>query len=867
MQRQLAPPKEMVVATKADKDAFMEETGDLLLESRLRKERDSLKRPRAKNFAPVPGKRLNPIMVAKRLMNQKLTSVADVAAVLTRHQKLDTNVGRVLSPKEKLEAEERAREIRVANRSERYQKRLEQIREEEKKIADRVKSRESIFKGPGGNPLSPHARQRIYAEHGGPALRNIVQSDAATAKENGGIMSKEERLDYLAAEEESAVGEVVERLVAQIDRQHADNKENAELAYEAELSSKIVQLNASHTDKAPVKVVLQSGREVHFVAQYAKLASLIQKARHDIHSQYGQKRKALLEAYRNGTLEPLPQEILHSEELEPSTHAVTVSWASLGDKFYAPSWPDSVTHTTLDAASISQSANGRWSANPHILGVDKPSTPEDFDHLINYAYPSTVDERQLSRERALERAYEETELRACQDILNLRQQLTRRFAEILEPGTSKTHRTVETQKAIVVVPTGTAEEPVFTLLDQDKLHVLRRSLPAAQYSFTNTILDELENACSNLQASRLRYGLEDSKLDDETSSQARVHADYIRKNLHYAEPEFVSTPQLLDRLAYIRDATDLVITELERPRGRHLADMRTTFDSIIAARSSAVSRLANLPAEEEMLTRKAAAEAIARADVGSDELDALNKQLSERQRLEKIVSDIDEQHPFATDLLRRQEQRREEVVNLQNEINELTETIKADEAERDQLEARFVAEHKEVAKKPSAEQKDDNSTKTDTSPAVTESVSPSAATADTTLATKTNQTKLEITRLRFTAVNNKLKDEQARLSNLHRQQRRLTSLSVREEHWQTLAKQNNLGSRTFVDRAVEIALQKRQRAGDDGNGNGNENDDDDKSTRRESQQQKEGEKEEVVLPDRNRGFMGKIPILGRFVGR
>src|SRR5271170_785728 len=168
LQRQLSPPDELVKTTQADIDRITSKYDPVDLEEKKR--RKTLK-------LPILGQMLPQDIRARKLMDQKATSVADVAFVLGMQSKL-------ANPNEGW----REREKRLANkgvgRSRKYRKRLQilgqQREEQEKMIAKRADLVEIVNGNEGQLRLESYAAKRISMEYQGRVIR---PGEASSLKE------------------------------------------------------------------------------------------------------------------------------------------------------------------------------------------------------------------------------------------------------------------------------------------------------------------------------------------------------------------------------------------------------------------------------------------------------------------------------------------------------------------------------------------------------------------------------------------------------------------------------------------------------------------------------------------------------------
>lgn len=161
LQRQLSPPDALVRVTQEDIDTFRAKVGSPvdIQELAARNELSSEKIPKLNEILP---KKLQ----AKRLMDQKATSVADAAFVLDW-------ISSGPNPLERLTEVETNRTLRKRERTKRARRRINLIREELEKKQEAIQQRAALAQEDGAPqdrsrlPLSLGALQRLSMDHHG----------------------------------------------------------------------------------------------------------------------------------------------------------------------------------------------------------------------------------------------------------------------------------------------------------------------------------------------------------------------------------------------------------------------------------------------------------------------------------------------------------------------------------------------------------------------------------------------------------------------------------------------------------------------------------------------------------------------------
>ena len=156
LQRQLEPPDEMVVTTEEDVEKVKRKYSPAQIDGLIRQHKVKL---------PIVGQLLPKKMRARKLMDQKATSVADLALCLGLQEKQGWNLKRQLQERGKQRREDMAEKTRL------YRRRMRFIEEEWKQIAvEQRKLAASVNRShrTGGNVgLDSYARRRIAMAQNG----------------------------------------------------------------------------------------------------------------------------------------------------------------------------------------------------------------------------------------------------------------------------------------------------------------------------------------------------------------------------------------------------------------------------------------------------------------------------------------------------------------------------------------------------------------------------------------------------------------------------------------------------------------------------------------------------------------------------
>jgi hypothetical protein len=304
LQRQLSPPRAMVATTEKDIDAIKAGADPLILKDRL--ERRDL-------ILPTIGTRLPQNLLARRLMDQKATSVADARFVTQLYLEGQT-------PTEMRRARLKKFKNRMAQMGRRAKLRLQKIRQLEARKRDLIRQlaaeAQSARHVDGHLTLTRHAAARISSEHLG------------FSRKGGGLVN----LTKIKAAEEGKATE------AQLRESMAD----VQVQIDALLSGK--PLPQTETEDADVEA--------------------------DNSAEIDQAETKVSSSADEGT--SVPEET--PEDHEPM---VKIMWADQRDSTYAAEdWPEGVIHGSLERVALSRNLDGgrsRTTRSVHVIGGEQDS--------------------------------------------------------------------------------------------------------------------------------------------------------------------------------------------------------------------------------------------------------------------------------------------------------------------------------------------------------------------------------------------------------------------------------------------------------------------------------------------------------------
>ncbi|KAK5947515.1 hypothetical protein PMZ80_001666 [Knufia obscura] len=437
--RQLDPPRELRIATQTDVENALTALGPMAQEKldSLSQARGSHKR---KFVMPVPGKRLPQFVVARRLMNQKATSVADVAATLTRMSEASK-----LTPQQALAISKEQKKERELLLSGKALKRLADIRVREvAKAAELEKREEYATARPGLPKIEKHALSRISLEfdgavdlvRGGVTGADLLDSkDEATEGETGAQRALDEALLMMQAEKEDKINAITDQVSAQVEERlarmtHAE-REQAEKAHviarglkREEMDARIRQVAEElkqereqmqrkyptptreqqaqlHKQKnlAAAKIAATKKAEeqrVTWGGLYAEIGPAVDQAFTKIDEAWSSRLAQLQEDVET-------EKVRHGDT---ANHDVEIRWADIRDGTYAREWPDSVIHAEIQPKAVIKTAGTTVRQHFH-LDEDEQPIPEQRSqvprtqastvHVFGSDVPDDVDNTNKTR--------------------------------------------------------------------------------------------------------------------------------------------------------------------------------------------------------------------------------------------------------------------------------------------------------------------------------------------------------------------------------------------------------------------------------------------------------------------------------------
>lgn len=395
--RQLKPPKELTIATQEDLDnlkkgfdpvEWLEKTENVLPNTKLLQ-------------PPVVGERLPRKMLAKRLMNQAATSVADIAAILTRQttaegfdqaqrkkrkEKQTVVKALGLTPQqtrdqviERKKAHEEALSIRASNR-------LAEIRKKEEAKAEQLRQRQQYLAArPGMVKIDDHTTDRISIEYDGvgQTLTMIDEADRGNRAENGASAALRVALENIENEKqvqtqnlEKSMGAQIEQRLMELTESERSEIEKEVEAERAQRQSEIdAQVSATRDEYKQQRLRLyeQEPASIERTRALRKLSrdsqAEVYKLKRDLRTRYLKwagpfasiatevdKAMSTIDANWEATLAELREKVEAEKEdhANPDNHEVEIRWANLRDGTYAESWPETVFHAELEPKAVSK---------------------------------------------------------------------------------------------------------------------------------------------------------------------------------------------------------------------------------------------------------------------------------------------------------------------------------------------------------------------------------------------------------------------------------------------------------------------------------------------------------------------------------
>ena len=408
LKRQLDPPKEVRIATEEDVERAKRSLGPKMQE-KLDNISTHRGADRGKFVMPVPGKRLPQFLVAKRLMNQKATSVADVAATLARLSGANQRTPQQILTMDK--EQRKKRELRLSGKA---LKRLADIRTREAaKAAELDMRQEYAVPRPGYPKIDKHSLARMSTEfdgavdltHGALTRADLLDlKSEATEAEIGAQQALDSALLRMQADKDAEIDAITKRIHVQVEERSAKmteaEREQAQQAHEVakglkqeEVDARIrqvtedlkqereemqkrypkpdkeqqaelhMQKNLGASKLAEVKKAEE--RHLSWVGLYAEIGPAVDQALTKIDEEWRSK-LAQLQA------DVEQERRKHSDVVN---HEVEIRWADLRDGTYAREWPDTVIHAELQPKAVIKTAQTTVRQHYH-LDEDEQAIPE-----------------------------------------------------------------------------------------------------------------------------------------------------------------------------------------------------------------------------------------------------------------------------------------------------------------------------------------------------------------------------------------------------------------------------------------------------------------------------------------------------------
>lgn len=331
LQRQLSPPREMVEATQTDVDDKKAKVDPFTWKDRL--ERRLIK------GMPTVGERLPKRLLAKRLMDQKATSVADVRLVTELYLEGQ-------NPTEMRKARLRKFKSRLAQMGRRAKLRLQKIRQLEARKRDLIRllatEAKSAHHAAGHLTLTRHAANRISAEYLG------------YSRVSGGLKSLHQ---ITAAKEGKATEAELRKSMADVQTQIDSLLSGQSLPQTENVEHARTRVGSEADEDVPAEETLPQTENT----EHART-------------------KASSEA---------DEDVSAEETSEEQDLMVKIMWADLRDSTYASEdWPQGVVHGSLERIALSklQTREGtRYSRSVHVIGGEQDSLwARDPEHVLEY---------------------------------------------------------------------------------------------------------------------------------------------------------------------------------------------------------------------------------------------------------------------------------------------------------------------------------------------------------------------------------------------------------------------------------------------------------------------------------------------------
>lgn len=602
--RQLSPPDSMTIATQADLDGIKRGYNPIEWEDKTTREipGSALMEP------PIVGRRLPPKWLSRRLMNQEATSVADVAAVLTRQMNPDayhraqwstdetTIDDQSLTPQQRLKLVTNARELREKQISIRNHERLEEIRKKEEAKAVQLQQRQTYLNPKPGMPkIDRHTADRINIEYDGVGtdLAMMKEANRATDLETGAAERMRQAFQQIENEkrvkskeiEHSMSSRIQEQVMqmTQAERDQIEQKVRAERAKkQAEIDAKVAEIRAaakakraelykqsatfnrtralrqlSRESQAAVVATMKEFRTQHqkWVGPFAAIPRAVNKALAAIDNNWKPILAQLAKAVKSET----------KANGDSFNHEVEIRWANLRDGTHAESWPPSVFHSELQPKAVVKAMIRTTTTHSHLdaegdsietqTGLVEASTNSTI-HVFGSASPRSSDGsrgkgRYESPGEHLERQEQSRASRADEwrgtEVLLIRDRILSMRAECAELQQRFSHITVNEENTPYIA------------------------------ACMNLIYDNLAKVQN---PNTVSYTPADAGL-------AEIDMKYIRDAHSACLGEVPNSHDPIaeeQRVAYIKVMADCIMLELLNPESRRQADVRHEYLSLFNTR-------------------------------------------------------------------------------------------------------------------------------------------------------------------------------------------------------------------------------------------------------------------------------------------
>ena len=363
---------------------------------------------------PIAGMRLPQFILAKRLMNQKATAVADVAATLRR-----LGEGKRLTPQQTLASTKQQKKERELLLSGKALKRLAEIRTKEAAKAAEIDNRQEFATPrPGYARIEKHTLSRISMEYDGTvdlSRGGLTEADLfdlkaeATEAEIGAQQALDQALTMMQTDKDAETDTIAKRISAQVEeriaKMTAAEREQAQREHETarrlkqeEVDARIRkvaedlkqereamqalypspnkeqqaqlhrQKNLAASTLAQTKKAAEQG--LSWVGLYAEIGPAVDQALAKID-----------EAWRP-KLAQLQQDVDQekAKQGDAANHDVEIRWADIRDATYAREWSDSVVHVELQPKAVIKTAGTSVRQHFH-LDEDEQPIPEQLTSM------------------------------------------------------------------------------------------------------------------------------------------------------------------------------------------------------------------------------------------------------------------------------------------------------------------------------------------------------------------------------------------------------------------------------------------------------------------------------------------------------